>query len=59
VGVFVICAGVLNPSQTSCSGSLQSPGGGVHVRFVNYRGVNPLPPGQNTGSLMRVLQLVE
>jgi hypothetical protein len=59
VGVFVICAGVLNPSQTSCSGSLQSGGGGVHVRFVNYRGVNPLPPGQNTGSLLRVLQLVE
>jgi hypothetical protein len=59
VGVWVICVGVLNPSQTACSGNIQSGGGGVHVRFVQYRGLDPLPPNQNTGSLIRVLQLVE
>jgi hypothetical protein len=59
VGLFVICTGVLQPDQRSCTGNVQSPGGGVHVRFVDYRGVNALPPNQAQGSLIKVLQLVE
>jgi Flp pilus assembly protein TadG len=59
VGLFVICTGVLQPSQSSCTGSIQSPGGGVHVRFMDHHGVNVLPTGQAVGSLIKVLQLVE
>jgi Flp pilus assembly protein TadG len=59
VGLFTICVGVLNPDQQSCHGNIQNPGGGVWVRFVDYRGVNVLPPNENPGSLVRSLQLVE
>jgi hypothetical protein len=59
VGLYVICAGVLQPDQNSCTGSLNSPGGGVWVRFIDYRGVSTSAPNQNTGSLVRTLQLVE
>jgi hypothetical protein len=59
VGLFAICVGVLNPDQQSCHGQIQNPGGGVWVRFVDYRGVNVLPPNTNPGSLVRTLQLVE
>jgi hypothetical protein len=59
VGLYVICVGVLNPDQNSCSGQIQNPGGGVWVRFVDYRGVNVLPPNENPGSLVRTLQLIE
>jgi hypothetical protein len=60
VGLFVICVGVLNPDQATCHGKIQDkPDGGVWFRFVDYRGVNILPPGSNPGSLIRTLQLVE
>jgi Flp pilus assembly protein TadG len=59
VGVFVICVGVLQPSHDSCSGNINSAGGGVWIRLIDYRGVNVLPPNTNTSSLVRVLQLVE
>jgi Flp pilus assembly protein TadG len=59
VGVFVVCAGNLQPSQSSCSGNMNSKGGGLQVRFIDYRGVNALGPTQNGGSLVRVLQLVQ
>jgi Flp pilus assembly protein TadG len=59
VGLFVICVGVLNPDEQSCSGQIQNPGGGVWVRFVDFRGVNVLPPDENPGSLVRTLQLIE
>jgi hypothetical protein len=59
VGLFVICTGALQANQSSCSGNIQSLGGGVHVRFVDYRGIDALPPNQASGSLIKVLQLVE
>jgi hypothetical protein len=59
VGVFVVCAGALQPNQSSCTGNIQSPGGGVHVRFVDYHGVSARPPNQASSSLIKVLQLVE
>jgi hypothetical protein len=60
VGLFVICVGKLKPDQASCNGNINSnPDGGVWFRFVDYRGVNVLPPGENPGSLVRSLQLVE
>jgi len=59
VGLFVICVGVLQPSQQTCTGSITTPGAGVHVRFIEYRGTGALALGEGTGSLVRTLQLVE
>lgn len=59
VGLFVICTGVLEPSQQSCTGNINSPGGGLHVRFIEYQGVSVSPAGQNSGSLVRTIQLVQ
>jgi hypothetical protein len=62
VGLFVVCVGIIQPSGTSCTGNLTGPANpdrGVHMRFVDYRGVSALPPGQNPGSLVRIIQLVE
>lgn len=57
VGLFVLCRGTLDPVTETCSQSGgQNP---VHVKFVEYTGVEALPPSQNTGSLVKVLQLVE
>jgi hypothetical protein len=59
VGLFVVCVGVLNEDEDGCTGSINSPGGGIWVRFIDYRGVSTSPPNENTGSLVRTLQLVE
>jgi hypothetical protein len=58
VGLFVVCTGELQNNQSSCTGSVQGENGGVHVRFVDYRGIGASPTA-NPGSLVRVLQLVE
>jgi hypothetical protein len=66
VGIWVICVGILQPSQTACTpgapgnplGGPPNPNKGVHVRIMDYRGVNILPPGNGSGSLVRVIQLV-
>ena len=61
VGVFVVCAGVLNGDGQTCSGGSggNNPDSGIWVRFVDYRGVNPRPPEEaDPGSLIRVLELV-
>jgi hypothetical protein len=60
VGVFVECVGVYNPPN--CVGNINSnnPNQGVWVRFIEYRGINPMPVGQgDPGSLVRILVLVE
>jgi hypothetical protein len=59
VGVFVICTGILNGDNATCHGNMNGAGGGVWVRFIDYRGVNVAPSGNKTGSLVRVLQLIE
>jgi hypothetical protein len=62
VGVFFICQGVISADNQSCTGGGggNNPDAGVWVRFVDYRGVNPMSSGDATqGSLLRVLRLVE
>ena len=56
VGLFVDCRGTIDAFGVC------QPGGGqneIHVRFIEYTGVKALPPSQNTGSLVKLLQLVE
>jgi hypothetical protein len=60
VGVFVECVGQYNPPN--CVGNVQGndPNSGIWVRFIEYRGINPMPVGQAApGSLVRILVLVE
>jgi hypothetical protein len=59
VGLFVVCVGVLNNDDATCHGNINSAGGGVWFRFVDYRGVNMAPAGSHPGSLTRIIQLVE
>lgn len=59
VGVFVICYGILNSDNETCS-SPNSPDAGAYVRFMEYRGVDPMSPDEAPeGSLIRVLRLIE
>lgn len=60
VGVFVECVGVYNPPNCVGNISGNNQNQGVWVRFIEHRGINPMPVGQgDPGSLVRILVLVE
>jgi Flp pilus assembly protein TadG len=60
VGVFVECVGSYTPTNCNSNINGNDPTQGVWVRFIEYRGINPMPVGQgDPGSLIRILVLVE